>query len=131
MAEPKTKYDRQLRIWGELGQSALETASICLLNCGPTGSEALKNLVIGGIGSITIVDGSKVEIGDLGNNFMVDAKSVGQSRAKTVCGFLQELNDSVKANFVEENPDTLISTDPSFFSQFTLVIATQVHYVED
>jgi amyloid beta precursor protein binding protein 1 len=61
----------------------------------------------------------------------VDAKSVGQSRAKTVCGFLQELNDSVKANFVEENPDTLISTDPSFFSQFTLVIATQVHYVED
>jgi len=41
-----------------------------LLNCGPTGSEALKNLVIGGIGSITIVDGSKVEIGDLGNNFM-------------------------------------------------------------
>ncbi|AEC08680.1 unnamed protein product [Arabidopsis thaliana] len=129
MAEPKTKYDRQLRIWGELGQSALETASICLLNCGPTGSEALKNLVIGGIGSITIVDGSKVEIGDLGNNFMVDAKSVGQSRAKTVCGFLQELNDSVKANFVEENPDTLISTDPSFFSQFTLVIATQL--VED
>ncbi|XP_010510023.1 PREDICTED: NEDD8-activating enzyme E1 regulatory subunit AXL [Camelina sativa] len=130
MAEPKkTKYDRQLRIWGELGQTALETASICLLNCGPTGSEALKNLVLGGIGSITIVDGSKVQIGDLGNNFMVDAKSVGQSKAKCVCGFLQELNDAVKANFIEENPDTLILKDPSFFSQFTLVVATQL--VED
>lgn len=58
------------RIWGEQGQTALENASICLLNCGPTGSETLKNLVLGGIGSITIVDGSKVEIGDLGNNFM-------------------------------------------------------------
>lgn len=56
----------------------------------------------------------------------MDAKSVGQSKSKTVCGFLQEINDAVKANFVEENPDTLISTDPSFFSQFTLVIATQV-----
>ncbi|KAF2586934.1 hypothetical protein F2Q70_00037274, partial [Brassica cretica] len=50
-------------------QAALEEASICLLNCGPTGSEALKNLVLGGVGSITIVDGSKVELGDLGNNF--------------------------------------------------------------
>ncbi|XP_023639728.1 NEDD8-activating enzyme E1 regulatory subunit AXL [Capsella rubella] len=130
MAEPKkTKYDRQLRIWGELGQAALETASICLLNCGPTGSEALKNLVLGGIGSITIVDGSKVEIGDLGNNFMVDEKSVGQSKAKCVCGFLQELNDAVKANFIEENPDTFILNDPFFFSQFTLVVATQL--VED
>ncbi|CAH2059795.1 unnamed protein product [Thlaspi arvense] len=154
MSEPKkTKYDRQLRIWGESGQAALENASICLLNCGPTGSEALKNLVLGGIGSITIVDGSKVEIGDLGNNFMVfssvyweltlpelwwivvyvekkvDEKSVGQSKAKCVCAFLQELNDAVKTNFVEENPDALITTNPSFFSQFTLVIATQL--VED
>lgn len=57
-------------IWGEQGQAALEKASICLLNCGPTGSESVKNLVLGGIGSITIVDGSKVEVGDLGNNFM-------------------------------------------------------------
>ncbi|CAF2052100.1 unnamed protein product [Brassica napus] len=129
MSEPKTKYDRQLRIWGELGQAALEEASICLLHCGPTGSEALKNLVLGGVGSFTVVDGSKVELGDLGNNFMVDERSVGQSKAKSVCAFLQELNDSVKATFIEENPDTLITTNASFFSQFTLVIATQL--VED
>ena len=58
------------RIWGDQGQAALEKASICLLNCGPTGSETLKNLVLGGVGSITVIDGSKVELGDLGNNFM-------------------------------------------------------------
>lgn len=56
----------------------------------------------------------------------VDAKSVGESKAKCVCTFLQELNDAVNAKFIEEKPETLISTDPSFFSQFTLVIATQV-----
>ncbi|XP_010543012.1 PREDICTED: NEDD8-activating enzyme E1 regulatory subunit AXR1 isoform X2 [Tarenaya hassleriana] len=126
VAEPKTKYDRQLRIWGEIGQAALEEASICLLNCGPTGTEALKNLVLGGVGSITVVDGSKVEIGDLGNNFMVDEASVGQSKAKCACAFLQELNDAVKAKFIEEHPETLIRTNPSFFSQFTLVVATQL-----
>ncbi|GER43097.1 NEDD8-activating enzyme E1 regulatory subunit [Striga asiatica] len=126
MAEPKTKYDRQLRIWGEQGQAALEKSSICLLNCGPTGSETLKNLVLGGVGSITVVDGSKVELGDLGNNFMVDESSVGQSKAKTVCAFLEELNDAVKAKFIEEYPEKIIESNPSFFSQFTLVVATQL-----
>ncbi|KAE8667684.1 NEDD8-activating enzyme E1 regulatory subunit [Hibiscus syriacus] len=104
-------------ILGEQGEAALEKASICLLNCGPTGSETLKNLVLGGVGSITIVDGSKVEFGDLGNNFMVDDSSLGQSKAKCVCSFLQELNDAVKAKFIEEHHDALIDTNPSFFSQ--------------
>lgn len=126
MAEPKVKYDRQLRIWGDQGQAALEKSNICLLNCGPTGSETLKNLVLGGIGSITVVDGSKVEVGDLGNNFLVDEASLGESKAKIVCSFLQELNDAVKAKYIEEYPDKLIETNPSFFSQFTLVVATQL-----
>ncbi|KAL2930463.1 NEDD8-activating enzyme E1 regulatory subunit AXR1 [Bienertia sinuspersici] len=120
MAEPKIKYDRHF------GQAALEKASVCLLNCGPTGSETIKNLVLGGIGSITVVDGSKVEVGDLGNNFMVDETSLGESKAKCVCAFLQELNDAVKAKFIEEFPEKLIESSPSFFSQFTLVIATQL-----
>lgn len=58
--------------------------------------------------------------------YVVDQSSVGQSKAKTVCSFLQELNDAVKAKFIEEYPDELIKKNPSFFSQFTLVIATQV-----
>lgn len=126
MAENKSKYDRQLRIWGEQGQAALERANICLLNCGPTGSETLKNLVLGGIGSFTVVDGSKVEVADLGNNFLVDTESIGQSRAKCVCAFLQELNDAVGAKFVEESPEALLETNPAFFSQFSLIIATQL-----
>ncbi|KAE8678407.1 NEDD8-activating enzyme E1 regulatory subunit [Hibiscus syriacus] len=97
-----------------------------LIKLWPNGSETLKNLVLGGVGSITILDGSKVEFGDLGNNFMVDDSSLGQSKAKCVCSFLQELNDAVKAKFIEEYPEALIDTNPSFFSQFTLVVATQL-----
>eukprot|EP00951_Prasinocladus_malaysianus_P013472 scaffold101932_cov42-Prasinocladus_malaysianus.AAC.1 len=54
------RYDRQIRIWGAHGQASLEASRVCLLNCGPTGSEILKNLVLGGIHSFTIVDPSKV-----------------------------------------------------------------------
>ena len=56
----------------------------------------------------------------------MDEGCLGQPRAKSICSFLQELNDAVKAKFVEETPATLIDTNPSFFSQFTVVIATQV-----
>ncbi|GBG92527.1 hypothetical protein CBR_g55862 [Chara braunii] len=122
----RQKYDRQLRIWGEHGQEALKTAQVCLLNCGPTGSEALKNLVLGGIGSFTIVDEARVKPADLGNNFLVDHESLGQLRAKCVSGLLQELNEGVAARFVEESPETLIEHDANFFSAFTLIVATQM-----
>jgi amyloid beta precursor protein binding protein 1 len=47
----------------------LEHAHICVLNCGLIGLEALKNLVLGGISSFTIVYASKVCGSDLGNNY--------------------------------------------------------------
>ena len=56
----------------------------------------------------------------------MDEGCLGQPRAKSICSFLQELNDAVKAKFVEEFPAHLIDNNPSFFSQFTVVIATQV-----
>lgn len=59
-------------------------------------------------------------------DFAVDWESMGQSKAKSVCALLQELNESVGAKFVEESPEALLESNPAFFAQFTLVIATQV-----
>ncbi|KAF8063874.1 hypothetical protein N665_1182s0003 [Sinapis alba] len=108
---------------GGVGQSALEEASIFLLNCGPTGSEALKNLVLGGVGSITIVDGSNSSLETLETISWCDERSVGESKSKSTCAFLQELNDAVNAKFVEENPD-YVDYDKPFF--LLSVIATQL-----
>jgi len=54
------KYDRQLRVWGADGQAALAGARVCLLGAGATGSEALKNLVLGGIAAYTVIDDALV-----------------------------------------------------------------------
>lgn len=56
----------------------------------------------------------------------MDEDKLGQPKAKCVCSFLLELNDAVKAKFMEEAPEDLIEKNPSFFAEFTLVIATQV-----
>lgn len=120
------RYDRGIRIWGEHGQSALEQARICLLNSSATGAEALKNMVLGGINSFTIVDSNIVDECDLGNNFLVTPGSIGASRAQVVTECLKELNDAVQGSFVEETPRNLIQNKPDFFQRFDIVIGTQL-----
>lgn len=57
-------------------------SKICLLRCDPAGVEALKNLILPGVGSFTIVDDKKVEDRDLGNNFFITVDDIGKSRAE-------------------------------------------------
>ena len=42
-SEKAKRYDRQLRLWGDHGQSSLERASICLVNATATGTEILSD----------------------------------------------------------------------------------------
>ncbi|BFZ12833.1 hypothetical protein BsWGS_15871 [Bradybaena similaris] len=120
------KYDRQLRLWGDHGQAALETARVLLINASATGTEILKNLILPGIGSFTIVDGHKVQGEDIGNNFFLTADSIGKSRAQVATELLSELNEDVSGDFLEENVDDLLQKNPAFFTSFTTVIATQL-----
>ncbi|CAL1541660.1 unnamed protein product [Lymnaea stagnalis] len=124
--DKNNKYDRQLRLWGDHGQSSLETARVCLINATATGTEILKNLVLPGVGSFTIVDGQKVQGEDVGNNFFLTVDSIGKSRAQVATELLSELNEDVSGDFLEENVDDLLQKNPAFLSSFTTVIATQL-----
>ena len=98
------KYDRQLRLWAASGQAALENAKVLLLNSGSgvVGVETLKNLILPGVGSFTIVDETNVSELDLGVNFFLEESSLGKWRAEETCKFLQELNPEVKIEFLKE-----------------------------
>eukprot|EP00906_Rhabdomonas_costata_P003315 RCo005067 len=122
------KYDRQLRLWGSSGQAALEHAKICVLNASGVATETLKNLVLPGVGSFTIVSDAIVTEGDLGNNFFATVQDLGSPLAKSVTSTLAELNPDVKGTFLLVSPAELIRTRPNYFAEsgFTLVIATQL-----
>ena len=57
---PSKRYDRQLRVWGPHGQEALGQSTVAVLGSGPAAAEALKNLVLGGIGSFVVIDDAVV-----------------------------------------------------------------------
>ncbi|XP_058829901.1 nedd8-activating enzyme E1 regulatory subunit [Topomyia yanbarensis] len=127
LSDKSRKYDRQIRLWGEHGQTLLENAQICLINATALGTEILKGVVLPGIGGFTIVDNGIVTEEDIGCNFFLDLTSVGQPRAKSATQFLQELNPDVHGDHVEENVDQLIEAQPEFFKSFDVVVATAVN----
>lgn len=120
----RVKYDRQLRLWDNHGQFALEAAHICLINATATGTEILKSLVLPGIGAFTILDGAKVTGEDAGSNFFVFKDSIGKSRAKVTTENLLELNPDVRGDYVEETVEYILQAEPNFFQRFSVVITT-------
>ncbi|OWA51852.1 NEDD8-activating enzyme E1 regulatory subunit [Hypsibius exemplaris] len=126
-ADHKTKkYDRQLRLWGDHGQAALEKARVCLIGATATGTEILKNLVLPGLGSFCIVDSETVKMGDLGSNFFVTAQDIGGFRAEAATRLLLEMNSDVKGQYMTDTLESLVANRPSFFQHFTIVIAADV-----
>ncbi|GAD94780.1 ubiquitin-like activating enzyme [Paecilomyces variotii No. 5] len=113
------KYDRQLRLWAASGQQALEEARVLLINSdgpidgrdtavsGVVGVEALKNLVLPGIGGFTVIDPATVTETDLGVNFFLEEDSLGKPRAEETCRLLKELNPDVDGSFYKERPGFL------------------------
>ncbi|EDS44112.1 NEDD8-activating enzyme E1 regulatory subunit [Culex quinquefasciatus] len=126
MSDKSRKYDRQIRLWGEHGQTLLENAQICLINATALGTEILKGVVLPGIGGFNIVDSGLVTEEDIGCNFFLDSGSVGQSRARSCMQLLQELNPDVNGEYVDEAVDQLIDGQPEFFKSFDVIVATAV-----
>lgn len=120
------KYDRQIRLWGLNGQKDLENANVCLINVTAAGTEALKCLILPGVGRYSILDNTVITAEDVGNNFFFDSFSVGKSKAQIACELVQELNEDSVGQFYQKDPIELLNNDPEFFKKFTVVLCSRV-----
>ncbi len=120
------RYDRQLRLWGDHGQLALERSRVCIIGATATATEILKSLVLPGVGKFTLVDGNKITGEDVGNNFFLEREFIGQPRGSVATRLLMELNPEVRGDCVDESADQILRNRPDFFKDFDLVIATEI-----
>ncbi|KAI9167484.1 DNA damage tolerance protein RHC31 [Paramyrothecium foliicola] len=116
-------YDRQIRLWGMEAQARIQNANILLITIRALASEVAKNLVLAGIGSLTILDGAIATEADLGAQFLLSESDIGQNRAQAASVNLQKLNPRVKINVDVEGVKT---KGPSYFAGFDIVIATDL-----
>ncbi|KAI5961899.1 AOS1 [Candida pseudojiufengensis] len=120
-------YDRQIRLWGMATQLRLRSTKILVINLGAIGSEAVKNLVLGGINSIEILDPSYVKIEDFTAQFFLpnDESIVGQLKLPLVFDKIRELNPAVNLS-INTNSINELSKDYSYLKKFDLIIGTEL-----
>lgn len=118
-------YDRQIRLWGMAAQAKIQSANVLLITMRALANEIAKNLVLAGIGSLTILDDATITELDLGAQFFLreDANVIGQNRAQAASVALQELNPRVK---IHVDTDGAKLKGPSYFGSFDIVIATDL-----
>ncbi|KPJ20078.1 NEDD8-activating enzyme E1 regulatory subunit [Papilio machaon] len=125
-SEKNKQYDRQLRLWGDHGQTALENGHICLINATALGTEILKSIVLPGVGAVTIVDDNIVSDEDIGSNFFLECSSKNLNRGSEALRLVIELNPAVQGYAVQEPTDQILLDNPDFFKKFSVVIATSL-----
>ncbi|KAK9442690.1 Molybdenum cofactor biosynthesis, MoeB [Metarhizium brunneum] len=119
-------YDRQIRLWGIAAQEKIQNAHILLITMRGLAHEIAKNLVLAGVGSITLLDGSSVTEADLGCQFFLSEGGeglVGQNRAEAASHALRKLNPRVQ---VHVDPESVTAKGPSYFAAYDVVIATDL-----
>lgn len=81
-------------------------------------TEVAKNIVLAGIGSLTILDSDVVVPSDLGAQFFLRESDIGKNRAESSVERVRELNPSVE---VTAETRHVSSCDQAFIEQFDVV----------
>ncbi|KAI2898698.1 hypothetical protein CBS11852_3632 [Aspergillus niger] len=118
-------YDRQIRLWGVKAQEKLRSANILLITFKSLANEVAKNLVLAGIGSLTIVDHEVVTEEDLGAQFFINEEHLGQNRAQAAAPSVRAMNPRVQLHIDTED---IHLKQPDFFAQFDITIATELDF---
>jgi ubiquitin-like 1-activating enzyme E1 A len=121
------RYDRQIRLWGLDTQRGLLGTRILLLRATGLCNEAAKNLVLAGVGHVSIQDSGIITADDLASGavFSMRKTDIGRNKAEAMVEHLQPLNPSVDMAAVTQPLESL--TD-DFRRQFQYIIGT--HGVE-
>ncbi|KAH6797167.1 SUMO activating enzyme 1B [Perilla frutescens var. hirtella] len=115
-------YDRQIRVWGADAQRRLSKSHILVSGLKGSVIEFCKNIVLAGVGSVTLNDDRMVTEEILSANFLVPADPnvyMGKSLAELCSDSLKEFNRMVRVS-VQEGDLSNFSVD--FFRKFDAVV---------
>lgn len=119
-ADEVALYDRQIRLWGMEAQERMRNARVLLISMRALANEVAKNLVLAGIGSLTILDEQTVSEHDIGAQFLVSQDDIGRNRGEAAAENARKLNPRVNID-VDQQP--VKEKEPVFFTQFDIVVA--------
>ncbi|PKI82809.1 E1 ubiquitin-activating enzyme [Malassezia vespertilionis] len=115
-------YDRQIRLWGLEAQNKMRSAHVVVVCFSGVATEVIKNIVLSGIGSLTIVDSELVRPDDLGAGFFFRDTDISRKRiAEAPLARVQALNPLVKVRGAEHS--AVASSDACKMLQADVLVA--------
>ncbi|KEG15349.1 ubiquitin activating enzyme [Trypanosoma grayi] len=100
-ADERTRYDRQVRLWGKATQQQLQLTEVRVNGVASATAEVAKNLVLAGVRSVVVEDESTIDATDLKTSFLVQGCDIGQSRGGASTKRLQSLNPYVAVHLAQ------------------------------
>lgn len=117
-------YSRQLYVLGHDAMRRMATSDILISGIGGLGIEIAKNVILGGVKSVTIHDTVQCTLADLTAQYYLTEADVGKNRAEASLRSLSELN-----SYVPVRVHTGELTE-AFIKQFRVVVLTDSSYAE-
>lgn len=117
-------YSRQLYVLGHDAMRRMAKSDVLISGLGGLGVEIAKNVILGGVKSVTLHDKAICEISDLSSQFYLSEENIGKNRAESCCEQLSELN-----RYVPTKPYTGDLTE-EFLKQFRVVVLTSTSWAE-
>lgn len=111
-------YSRQLYVLGHDAMRRMATSDVLISGLGGLGVEIAKNIILGGVKSVTLHDEISCTIKDLSTQFYLTEADIGKNRAEACCKKLSELN-----NYVPTRAFTGV-LDENFVTKFRVVVLT-------
>jgi len=94
--DEKTRYARQILLWGVEGQEKLKGTTVCVAGAGGTGSPTIMQLALCGVGTIIVCDGDTVDLSNLNRQFLHDETRIGMNKALSAQQTVRTINPHVK-----------------------------------
>ncbi|EMR09988.1 hypothetical protein PNEG_01745 [Pneumocystis murina B123] len=116
-------YDRQIRLWGIDAQTSISNSHVLLVGVRELAEEIGKNLVLAGIGSLTLLDGEKIKNIESNAHFCINVTDIGKTYAEAVSNVLKKFNSSVK---LIANTTNIYEVPDDYFSSFDIVISCEL-----
>lgn len=110
-------YSRQLYALGKESLISMKSAKVLILGSQTPFVEIMKNLILMGVGEITIADNRTINMNDLDENYYIHVNDIKKDFVDIVGFRMQKLNPTIKINKYTKNDFT-----NKFLKSFTFVI---------
>ena len=110
-------YSRQLYALGKDSFQTMKNSRVLIIGTLTPFVEIMKNIVLMGVGEITIADNREINTDDLETNYYLNSNDLNKDFVNIVGFRMQKLNPTVKINKYSKN-----DFDDVFLKSFTIIV---------